>query len=480
MTPYTQAMQRWFRTILPHFLEPSLAWVRAVQPGRRYTSPMRSLAFLALLALPLAANAQSRGWLGTWTTANFPLPPQSAAATRLGTQPVTLRQVVHLSQGGKMLRIRFSNEFGTTPLTISAAHVAFLAAGSRILPATDRTLLFSGQASITIPAGGVVATDPVKERVPIFSDLVISTALPAQAIPVITHHALALQTTFIATGDQTAALEFASPLLRPPGLTAPDVAAPIQAPVGDKPIVRSPRGVNNTTASGPSPLLLQTGSWFFLKDVEVNAVKKSAALVCFGDSITDGMGSTTETNRRYPDVLEGLAAQLPKTMYVATLNAGISGNRLLHDGAGPSAADRMERDVLSQPGARWVILLEGINDIGGARGVDVTAEEIIAAQTALAQRAHARGLKIYGATLTPFEGAGYYTEAGERIRQQVNAFLLSNTVFDGVIDFDKATRDPNHPTRFLPKYDHGDHLHPSDLGYAAMAAAVPLKLLHRK
>lgn len=441
---------------------------------------MRALALLALLAVPLTSNAQRHGWIGTWTTANVPMPPQTAAEVKLGTEPMTLRQVVHLSQGGKMLRIRFSNEFGTGPLIISAARVAFLSAGSRTEPGTDRPLLFGGQPTVTIPAGSFVATDPVVERVPIFSDLVVSIALPPQPLPVVTFHSLALQTTFVASGDQTATAEFASPLVRPPGLTQPDLAAPIQAPLGQKSIVRTTKSVNGPEEGGKPPLLLQISSWFFLKDVEVDAEKKSAAIVCLGDSITDGVGSTTETNRRYPDVLEGLAAQLPKTMYVSMLNAGISGNRLLAGGAGPSAADRMERDVLSQSGVRWVILLEGINDIGANHGNNVTAAEIIAAQTALAQRAHARGLKIYGGTLTPFNGANTYSPEGEAVRQQVNAFLLSNTVFDGVIDFDKAVRDPQDPTRFLAKYDRGDHLHPSDLGYAAMGAAVPLKLLRKK
>ena len=408
------------------------------------------------------------------------MPPQQAAELHLGTQPVTLRQIVRISQGGKMLRIRFSNEFGTAPLTISTAHVAFLSVGSKILAGSDHPLLFAGQASVTIPAGSFVSSDALVERVPIFSDLVISTALPAQVIPVVTFHNMALQTTFIASGDQTAAIEFTSPLLRPPGLTTPDVTAPIQAPPGDKPMASRTSAASAPEQGVAPPLLAQTGSWYFLKDVEVDAGKKSAALVCLGDSITDGMGSTTETDRRYPDVLEGLAAQLSKTMYVATLNAGIGGNRLLHEGYGPAVMDRLERDVLSQSGVRWVILLEGINDIGANRATDVTAEQIIAAQTAVAQRVHARGLRIYGGTLTPFEGANYYTPKGEEIRQQVNAFLRKNSVFDGVIDFDQAVRDPDHPIRFLPKYDHGDHLHPSDLGYAAMGAAVPLKLLRHK
>ena len=447
---------------------------------------MRTFSTLGLLlaaVVATTATAQKGSWLGTWTTANFEMPAGMTATlkqqTQLGTQTVTLRQVVHLSQGGRKLRVRFSNEFGTAPLTISAAHVAFLQAGSATLPGTDRKLLFGGQASVTIPAGGFAASDAVVERVPIFSDVVISMALPAQPIPVVTFHKLALQTTFVAAEDQTAAHELSSPYLRLPGLSAPDLASPAQTPPGKQSIVDTPRKNKVAEPSDGTRLLVQSESWFFLKDVEVDANRKSLALVCLGDSITDGTGSTTETNRRYPDVLEALAAQLPKTMYLAVLNAGIGGNRLLQDGVGPKALDRLERDVLTQPGVRFVLLLEGINDIGADKSGTVTAEPIIAAQTAIAQRAHAQGLKVYAATLTPYEGAGYYTDRGERIRQEVNAFVRSNAVFDGVVDADKAVRDPEHPTRLLPKYDRGDHLHPSDSGYAAIATAVPLKLLRR-
>ncbi len=227
----------------------------------------------------------------------------------------------------------------------------------------------------------------------------------------------------------------------------------------------------------PEGQIQRVNSWFFLKDVEVDAEKKSSAVVCFGDSITDGTGSTPETNRRWPDVLAPLLAAGKHTARISVLNVGIGGNRLLHDGTGPKASDRFDRDVLTQPGAKYVILLEGINDIGHG---GVTAQQLIDSMTELASRAHSKGLQIFGGTLTPYQGAGYYTPRGEQTRQTVNAFLRSNTVFDGVIDFDKAVQDPKAPEQFLPKYDHGDHLHPSDLGYAAMAPAISLKLFHQK
>lgn len=445
---------------------------------------MRSFAAAALLlfaSTPLIAqkHEKKRDWLGTWTTADMPMDAGAAARLHFGEGPMTVRQVVHISQGGKRVRVRFSNEFGTAPLQIGAAHLAFLSAGSRILTETDKPLLFSGQTSVTIPVGGVVASDAVVERVPIFSDLVISIAIPAQAAPTVTAHIAARATTYIAAGDQTAAREFSSPLIAPPGLTQPDITAAVSAPPGDLTVVRANKPSSTTeAASGVLPgSIVQSSSWFFLKDVEVDAGRKSSALVCFGDSLTDGAGSTTETNRRWPDALAPLLQADSHTENIAVLNTGIGGNRLLHDGVGPKASARFDRDVLSQPGVRSVILLEGINDIGSGT---TDAQPLIAAMTDLANRAHARGLRIFAGTLTPYEGAGYYTAAGEAVRQQVNAFLRSNTVFDGYIDFDKALQDPQHPTRMLAKYDHGDHLHPSDTGYAAMAAAIPLKLLRKK
>ena len=404
--------------------------------------------------------------------------------THLGENLVTIRQVVHLSYAGKQIRVCFSNEFGSAPLTISAAHVAFLAAASRITPETDHALLFGGQTSVTIPAGGFAASDALEmhQTVPIYSDLVISMALPPQSLPTLTYHAAAFSTAYFSAGDQTSAAQFASPLLPPPGLKQPIVGAisMLEDRNGPSAEASAQAGSKQSVAETGPVLLTQVGSFFFLKDVEVTRGKKDVALVCFGDSITDGAGSTTETNRRWPDLLAGLFSIPKKTPPVSVLNAGIGGNRLLDEGYGPKAGDRFERDVLTQPGAKYVILLEGINDIGSHRGAGVTAEQIIAAQTELARRAHAQRLRIFGATLLPYEGAGYYTAEGEAVRQQVNAFLRNNTVFDGLVDFDKATRDPASPGKLLGKYDSGDHLHPSDAGYEAMAEAVPQKLLTKK
>jgi lysophospholipase L1-like esterase len=440
---------------------------------------MRLAALLLALSVPVMAQDK---WLGTWTSAAMPMPPSAAQKLPIGKQDVTLRQVVHISQGGKRMRITFTNEFGTTPLHIAAAHVAFLSAGSRILPETDRKLTFAGMPDITIPPGQFAASDAVVETVPIFSDLVISAAIPQQDLPVLTEHALALQTTFIAAGDQTAALQFDSPAAVPPGVTTPDVTAPLQssdstrttAPTAIQPVIR---------LGGNPPLLARTTAWFFLKDVEVDPAKKSAAVVMLGDSITDGAQSTTETNRRYPDMLAPLLATNKKTAHLSVLNVGISGNRMLHPNSGPSALDRFDRDVLGQTGAHYVILLEGINDIGQmhrAPADAITEQELLDAFTQLANRAHAKGLMFFVATILPYGGAKYDTPDGELIRQHVNAFLRSSPIFDGVIDFDKTMQDPAHPDRLLPKYECGDHLHPNDAGYAVMAAAVDLKLFRKK
>lgn len=411
---------------------------------------------LLLAALLAASTLHAQDWIGTWSPADMALIPANMANPPLGQQDVTIRQVVHISQGGKRMRITFTNEFGTTPLRIAAAHVAFLSAGSTILSQTDRALTFNGQPGITLAPGQFVSSDAVAETVPIFSDLVISTAVPAQPLPAVTGHIAAHTSTFFAAGDQTAALQFASPTT-----TAPDA----------------------TSSAGAPALLLQNTSWYFLRDVQVDATRKSAALVAFGDSITDGTGSTSGTNRRWPDVFAALLANNTKTASVAVLNKGIGGNRVLTDDRGQRALDRFDRDVLSQPHARFVVLMEGINDIGVSHRTPaeaVTAQQIIDGLTTLAARAHAVRLKVFAATLTPFIDAAYYGPEGEVMRQQVNKFLRTSTAFDGLLDFDKVLDDPANPGHMQPKFDCGDHLHPSDMGYAAMANSINLKLFEKK
>ncbi|MEZ2347090.1 SGNH/GDSL hydrolase family protein [Terriglobus sp. RCC_193] len=403
--------------------------------------------FVLASLLPAAGFAQKDSdWVGTWTSAAMPLAqPSDKVKLPLGYDDVAVRQVVHISQGGKRLRVAFTNEFGTTPLHIRAAHMAFLAAGSKILPATDKALTFAGNPEITIAPGQFAYSDAVKETVPTFSDVVITTAIPTQTMPTITYHSLGMTTTWFAPGGDVAAPEFESP----------DVAV---------------------------PSVLKTSSWYFLKDVEVDKARHSAAIVTIGDSITDGARSTPDMNRRWPDQLAPLLAANKKTRRLGILNVGISGNRVLKFGAGPSALDRFDRDVVKQPGAKYVVLMDGINDIGNMHRAPVdaiTEKEMLDAYTTLANKAHAAGLKIIAATLTPYEGAKYYSEDGEQIREHLNTFFRTSKLFDGVIDFDKIIADPQHPLQFNPKYDSGDHLHPSDAGYMAMAAGIDLKLFRK-
>jgi len=347
----------------------------------------------------------------------------------------TLRQVVHTSIGGTRVRVVVSNAFGTAALPVGAAHVAIRAKDASIVSDSDRPLMFGGQAFTTIPPGAVVVSDPVNLAVPAFTDLAVDLFLPidtAASTSPLTTHLGALQTNYL-----------------------------------------SPSG--NHVGAADMPVATTTQSWFFLARVEVSAPESSSAVVAFGDSITDGTRSTPDTNNRWPDHLaRRLAAQ---NVRMGVLNEGIAGNRVLADGAGVSALARFDRDVLVQTGATHAVVLESINDIGIARSnPSPTADEIIAAHRQLVDRAHALGLRIFGATLTPFEGAAYWTAEGEAKRQAVNQWIRTSKVYDGVIDFDAAVRDPGTPTKLLPQYNPGDNLHMNDAGYQAMANAVDLAL----
>jgi lysophospholipase L1-like esterase len=357
----------------------------------------------------------------------------------------TLRQIVHTSIGGSRTRVVLSNAYGTAPVTIGGAHIA-LRDKQGAIQSTGHALTFSGQSTITIPANAVMYSDPVTLTVPQMSDLAIDLYLPGttNAAATLTMHGGALQTSYVSeTGNHVGKPTF--------------------------------------------PTVGTTRSWFLLSRVDVVAPDAAGAIVAFGDSITDGAASTPDTNNRWPDHLaRRLQAQ---GMKMAVLNAGIGGNRVLNEatvpagvdvravGAGINALARFERHVLSLPGATHVIVLEGINDIGNARDNPTpTAADLIAAHKQLIEQAHARGLKIFGATLTPFWGAAYYTEAGEAKRQALNEWIRTGKAYDGVVDFDKATRDPNDPKKLLEQYDSCDYLHPSDAGYAAMGDAIDLSL----
>jgi len=399
------------------------------------------VALSASIAAPQAqASTEPAHWVGTWAAA--PVPTPNTGATPLGPADVTLRQIVHVSLGGSRVRIVLSNEFGTDPLTIAAAHIALSKPStSEILLASANALTFSGHPSITIPPGAIAVSDPANLTLPALSDVAISLFLPAQPIHQVTQHGLALQTSYMASGNV----------------------------VGEKQLDDAKT----------------FNSWKFLKAVDVLAeAPASAAIVTFGDSITDGARSTEDTNRRWPDILAQRLQADKKTAGLGVLNEGISGNRVLHDGWGPNALARFDRDVLTQAGVKYLILMESINDIG--HPIDHQGEELVSAQdliagfTQLAERAHIHGIKVFAATLTPYEGAKYASASGEAIRTAVNTWIRSSSALDGVIDFDQVTRDPARPGMFLPAYDCGDHLHPGDAGYKAMGESINLKLFSEK
>ena len=416
-------------------------------PNARPTRP--SLALL-LLTLVLTANALAAPkpapdhWVGTWATANLDRPNTSApnapplTTPPLGSADMTLRQIVHVSLGGPLVRIELSNRFGTEPLSIGAVHLALAAAKGDISLLSANALTFSGRPSIVLPAGAVVVSDPVALTLAADTDLAISLFLPAQTISHITSHDAAEQTNYMAPG--------------------------------------------NVVGARSLPAGAQTFShWYFLGSVEVQVPAADGAIVALGDSITDGIASTADTNQRWPDLLARRLHRNKSTAGLGVLNLGISGNRVLHDGAGPNALARFDADVLAQSGVRYLIILESINDIGHATDPNhpadvVSADDLIAGLTQLAERAHLRRIQVFAATLTPYAGAGSMSPAGEQMRQAVNNFLRTAKVFDGVLDFDRATQDKANPAAFNPAYDHGDHLHPNDAGMKAMADSIDLKL----
>ncbi len=396
------------------------------------------ISLIALLTAGAAEGAwgQAAHWVGTWAAA-----PMGSRVNYAQPAPgnSTYRDVVRISMGGPAVRVVLTNEFGARPLTVGAAHIAVSAgAGGAIQPGSDHALSFSGQAVVTIPAGGLVVSDPVAMQVGALASLAVSVFLPEQRIDDTTCHEDGQSTNFITQGN-TAASE---------------------------------------TLSDARPIY----SWCFVKGIDVSTHESNAAaIVCFGDSITDGALSTRDANRRWPDVLARRLQENSKTAHLSVLNEGIGGNRLLHDGTGPNAIARFDRDVLEQSGARYVIVLEGINDIGRLKeprepGDIITAQDEIFVLSQLATRAHTHGLKAIGATITPYIGAGYASPAGEQIREAVNEWIRSSGVFDGVIDFDQITRDPANPTTFDPAVDSGDHLHPGDAGYERMGSGVDLGL----
>jgi len=391
-------------------------------------STMLALAVLAVATATVAKGPDVAGhWSGTWAAS-----PQ-AASVPLEFRGQTIRQIVRASIGGTQVRVRVSNAYGANPLRIGAARVGLRTTGASIAAGSDRILTFNGSTSTTIPVGALAVSDPVDLRVPDRVDLAISLWIPGNQSAA-TEHKLGLQTTYV-------------------------------SPEGD------------FTGADALPTATTTASYYYLAGVDVGSRVPSRAIVVLGDSITDGLHSTPDANRRWPDRLAERLHAHSSGSRIAVLNAGISGNRILHDMAGTNASARLDRDVLVQSGARYVIVLEGINDIGIPVGA--AAADIIAGHRQIIERAHAMGLKVYGGTLTPFQAflpGVYYSADGEAKRQAVNHWIRTSRAYDAVIDFDRALRDPANPAAMRPAYDSGDNLHPNDAGYQAMADAVDLSL----
>ena len=374
-----------------------------------------------------------------------PAPPANPAQTSnfsgANFKDQTVRMIVHTSIGGSRVRVELSNAYGTAALQVGAAHVALRASGGAIMPSSDKPLTFGGKPSFSIPPGALAVSDPVNLAVPKLGDLAISIYFPADTGP-FTMHSTGLHTTYILAGDVTG------------------VAA-----LGDVPTSRS---------------------WYFLSSVDVAAPADAGLIVAFGDSITDGATSTVDADRSWPSILAQRLLANPATANLAIVNQGISGNRVLREGTATNALARFDRDVLSQAGVKWVMLLEGINDIGNASRANfagennVTADDLIGGMKQLIERAHMRGIKVAGCTLTPYGGASYYSDQGEEIRTAYNQWIRTGGAFDAVVDFDKATRDPANPKQIRADYNIMDHLHPNDAGYKAMADAVDLSIFTSK
>jgi lysophospholipase L1-like esterase len=395
-----------------------------------------------VLCVPsLLAKPEAKKWVGTWASSPL-LDSHAKNAEELlaaGTQSgATLREVIHVSIGGDMIRVRFSNLYGTSPLVIGAVEIAQTLKGVAIVPGTNKAVTFNGQPSVSIPPGALVVSDPTSFKLAALSDLTVSFFLPNPTGPV-TEHQLGNATSYHVTGNVVSSASLDSP----------------------------------TTAT----------SWYYLNGVDTLAAADAGAVITIGDSITDGAKSTIDTNQRWPDELARRLQADSKYRNLSVLNEGISGNKILLDGAGPNALARFDRDVLAQSGAKYLLILEGINDIGRLHGTPdagLTAADLISALNQMVVRAHAHGIAVVGCTLTPYHGAGYYTENGEAIRKAVNDWIRTGGVLDGFVDFEAAVRDPNHPDTFLPTVDPGDHLHPNDAGYKAMGDAIDLKLFTLK
>jgi lysophospholipase L1-like esterase len=409
---------------------------------------MRKFAATAIVTLGAAAilPAQSGldGWVTTWTTAQQLIaptgPPRPARqkgpeASNLPASLAdqTIRMVAHVSLGGRRIRVELSNMMNVQPLEIGAAHVATAKAGGEIVDGTDRVLKLGGSGSFTIPPGAIVLSDPVDLEVAPLSDLAVSLYLPRDTgAPA--SHTVGLHTAYISKGNVV------------------------------------------SSRSMPEPATMFAYTW--LASIDVAAPRDAYTVVALGDSITDGFATTRDADMAWPTLLAKRLTENKSTQRVAVVNQGISGNQVLRDGAGISALARLDRDVLTRPGVKWVILLEGINDINirtrPGEANPLTAEALISGYKQIVERCHAQGIRVMGATLTPAEGVPTYSELGEEVRVAANRWIRAKGNFDAVVDLDAVLRDAERPARLKAEADSGDHIHPNDAGNQKMADAFDL------
>jgi lysophospholipase L1-like esterase len=408
-------------------------------------TPFALIATLVFLGAHAGAQLKQQVWVATWG-ASQQIPEPQNALSKDDLRDATVRQIFHLSVGGPVLRIHLSNAFGTEPLHFTSVHIArpISPSSSAIDPVSDRTLTFAGSSDVILPPGAEFISDALDYPVGALSDLSVTFHLDVSPTTQ-TGHPGSRSTSYVAHGN--------------------DVAAPS---------LLEAKHVDH---------------WYQLSEIDVRAPQGAASIVALGDSITDGHGATTNGNDRWPDVLAQRLQASPRTREIGVSNQGIGGNHLLSDGLGPNALARFDRDVLAPEGVRWVILFEGVNDLGGlTREGEVTPSEhaalvkrVLSAYEQMILRAHAHGLQVFGGTITPYGGSDYYHPGplNEADRQAVNTWIRTGSHFDSVIDFDKVLRDPQHIDRLLPAFDCGDHLHPSPAGYHAMGEAIPISLFEQ-
>jgi len=409
----------------------------------------RLFLLLSLISIGIQSKAQTEAkpqqWIATWG-ASQQIPEPGNALPPGDLRDATVRQIVHLSAGGAQLRVHLSNAFGTQPLHFTSVHIArpLSSASPAIDPATDKALTFAGVGDVIVPPGAEFVSDPIDFSAAPLSNLAVTFHLDAPPAPQ-TGHPGSRATSYYVRGDSVGASNLTNPK--------------------------------------------QVDHWYQLSEVDVLASPGAATIVVLGDSITDGHGATTNGNDRWTDVFAARLQVSPTTRGIGVSNQGIGGNHLLSDGLGPNALARFDRDVLAPAGVRWLIVFEGVNDLGGlARNGEVTPVEhaalvqrVLAAYQQVIARAHAHGLEVIGATITPYTASDHYHPGplSEADRQTVNEWIRTAGHFDAIIDFDRVVADPHHPDYLLPDYDSGDHLHPSPAGYRAIGEAVPLTLFRQ-